>query len=68
MSDTGIDFLTRCFERDPVRRASAAELLMHEWMVGLRNALSLEPGTPVTPSESGGSGSGESSLAGSRQN
>jgi len=73
MSDTGIDFLKRCFERDPVKRASAAELLMHEWMVGLRYALSLEPGTPVTPSESGAStagsgGSGESSLVGSRQN
>jgi len=26
------DFLERCFERDPARRASAAELLAHPWL------------------------------------
>ncbi|KAF1981230.1 Ssk2-type MAP kinase [Aulographum hederae CBS 113979] len=72
LSDQGFDFLRRCFEKDPNKRASAAELLQCEWMVGLRNQLSLEVGTPVTPSESGGSGSAGGSAGnsthGSRQN
>ncbi|KAK5123230.1 hypothetical protein LTR85_003429 [Meristemomyces frigidus] len=74
MSDVGLDFLRRCFDRDPVRRASAAELLQHEWILSIRSQLSLpEPSTPQTPaSESGGSfggsGSGASSLMSSRQN
>lgn len=46
LSDIGIDFLERCFERDPARRASAAELLQHEWIMQLRNQLSLQPSTP----------------------
>ena len=32
LSQGGIDFLKRCFERDPRRRASAAELLQCEWI------------------------------------
>lgn len=51
MSEVGLDFLKRCFERDPARRASAAELLQHEWIQAIRVQLSLEqPATPQTPS------------------
>ncbi|EME49452.1 hypothetical protein DOTSEDRAFT_68273 [Dothistroma septosporum NZE10] len=50
LSDVGLDFLKRCFDRDPAKRASAAELLQHEWILGIKVQLSLEPGTPQTPS------------------
>lgn len=56
LSDGGIDFLKRCFERDPMRRATAAELLKHEWIMTLRNQLSLEPATPTSTEGSGGGG------------
>jgi mitogen-activated protein kinase kinase kinase len=52
LSDQGIDFLTKCFDGDPVRRASAVELLQHEWIMTLRAQLSLEPQTPSTESNS----------------
>jgi mitogen-activated protein kinase kinase kinase len=55
LSDTGIDFLKRCFERDPVKRISAAELLQHEWIMTLKAQLSLEPQTPVSENGSGSS-------------
>ena len=32
LSEQGIDFLKRCFERDPGVRSSAAELLQHPWV------------------------------------
>ncbi|CUS08325.1 unnamed protein product [Tuber aestivum] len=32
LSESGIDFLKKCFERDPGIRPSAAELLQHEWV------------------------------------
>lgn len=32
LSELGIDFLNKCFTRDPERRPSAAELLQHEWV------------------------------------
>jgi len=48
LSESGIDFLKRCFERDPSKRASAAELLQHEWIMALRSQLSLEPMTPTS--------------------
>jgi len=32
LSDLGIDFLKKCFERDPRTRPSAAELLQHDWV------------------------------------
>jgi len=32
LSQSGIDFLKKCFERDPGIRPSAAELLQHEWV------------------------------------
>ncbi|KAE9973305.1 hypothetical protein BLS_003644 [Venturia inaequalis] len=64
LSDQGIDFLKRCFEKDPVKRASAAELLQHDWIGIIRSQLDIEP-PPQTPiSESGSSGS----WANSRQN
>lgn len=52
LSDAGIDFLKKCFERDASRRASAAELLQHEWIMGLRNILDLDA-APQTPSSDG---------------
>jgi mitogen-activated protein kinase kinase kinase len=63
LSDTGIDFLKKCFERDPSKRASAVELLQHEWIMTLRAQLSLEPGTPSTET-----GSGQGTPLSSRQN
>lgn len=53
LSDEGIDFLKRCFERDPARRATAAELLMHPWIAEIRKMVV----------EGGGSGSGSVSSA-----
>lgn len=55
LSDLGIDFLRRCFERDPAVRASAAELLQHEWIQNIKVQLSLDPGTPATPASENGS-------------
>lgn len=73
MSEVGLDFLKRCFERDPARRASAAELLQHEWIQAIRVQLSLEqPATPQTPSvlsenSYGGGSTTPSSSGSSRQ-
>jgi mitogen-activated protein kinase kinase kinase len=66
LSDQGLDFLNKCFERDPSRRASAAELLQHEWIMTLRSQLSLEPQTPGSDSSSGSAG--PTSASTSRQN
>lgn len=55
LSEAGLDFLKRCFDRDPGKRASATELLQHEWIQSIKVQLSLEPGTPATPSVSEGS-------------
>lgn len=52
LSPQGIDFLNRCFIRDPKLRASAAELLQHEWIMAIKSQVSIDPGTP---SESGSS-------------
>lgn len=61
LSDQGIDFLKRCFERDPKRRASAAELLQCDWISTIREQ--------VVPKGNGGSdGNGSSSAHSSRQN
>ena len=73
LSDVGLDFLQKCFERDPQKRISAAELLCHEWIMQLRSQVSLEPGTPQTPmleraGSGSGSGSGFSSWSNSRSN
>ncbi len=52
LSPQGIDFLSKCFIRDPRKRASAAELLQHEWIMAIRNQVSIDP---ITPSDSGAS-------------
>ena len=55
LSELGLDFLRRCFDKDPARRASAAELLQHEWILNIRSQMDLEP-TPQTPASEGGNG------------
>ncbi|CCX13105.1 Similar to MAP kinase kinase kinase wis4; acc. no. O14299 [Pyronema omphalodes CBS 100304] len=51
LSDLGIDFLKKCFERDPKVRPSAAELLQHDWILNIRSQV-IEPGTPSSESSS----------------
>ncbi|KAJ5180653.1 hypothetical protein N7492_003863 [Penicillium capsulatum] len=65
LSEVGTDFLRRCFECDPLRRSTAAELLQHEWIVSIRQQVVLEPATPG--SENGGYASSGSGSIG-RQN
>ncbi len=65
LSEQGIDFLKKCFERDPAKRASAVELLQLEWIMTLRAQLSLEPQTPSDTTSTGSTGNTPSS---SRQN
>ncbi|KUL91225.1 hypothetical protein ZTR_01703 [Talaromyces verruculosus] len=65
LSDVGIDFLSRCFERDPLKRPTAAELLQHEWIVSIRNQVVVEPQTPI--SDAGSSSTSNSSVS-SRHN
>ncbi|KAL4809551.1 hypothetical protein BDV18DRAFT_150884 [Aspergillus unguis] len=62
LSDVGIDFLRRCFECDPLKRPTAAELLQHEWIVSIRQQVVIEPPTPSSEH----SGSVSSSNSGSR--
>ena len=57
LSPAGIDFLKKCFVRDPKKRASAAELLQHEWIIAIKSQVAIEPGTP---SDSGSSASAHS--------
>jgi mitogen-activated protein kinase kinase kinase len=64
LSDQGIDFLKRCFEKDPVKRASAAELLQHDWIGIIRSQLNIEPQPQTPASETSSNGS----WANSRQN
>ncbi|KAI9373079.1 hypothetical protein BJX61DRAFT_533474 [Aspergillus egyptiacus] len=64
LSDMGIDFLRRCFECDPMKRPTAAELLQHEWIVSIRQQVVLEAPTPSSEH----SGSISSSASGSRHN
>jgi mitogen-activated protein kinase kinase kinase len=45
LSPQGIDFLKKCFVRDSKLRASAAELLQHEWIVAIKSQVSIDPGT-----------------------
>jgi mitogen-activated protein kinase kinase kinase len=58
LSEEGRSFLKRCFEKDPAKRASAAELLQHEWILSIRSQLSLDPSTPQTPASEGSSAGG----------
>ena len=55
LSMQGIDFLSKCFIRDPKKRASAAELLQHEWIMTIKSQVAIEP---QTPSDSGSSSHG----------
>ncbi|KAH7130728.1 hypothetical protein B0J11DRAFT_430631 [Dendryphion nanum] len=64
LSDQGLDFLAKCFERDPEKRISAVELLQHDWIMTLRAQLNIEP---QTPSETSSTGT-PSSASSSRQN
>lgn len=66
LSALGIDFLERCFEKDPVKRATAAELLQHDWIVQIKSQWNIEPQTPQTPQSESGSSVGFG--GGSRQN
>jgi mitogen-activated protein kinase kinase kinase len=67
LSDMGIDFLRRCFEREPTKRPTAAELLQHEWIVSIRNQVVVEPQTPSSDGVSVMT-TATNSTAGSRQN
>ncbi|KAL7909427.1 map kinase [Trichoderma velutinum] len=51
LSPQGIDFLTKCFTRDPKQRSTAIELLQHEWIMTIRNQVV----EPATPSDASGS-------------
>jgi mitogen-activated protein kinase kinase kinase len=51
LAPQGIDFLRKCFTRDPRKRATALELLAHEWLIPIRNQVV----EPPTPSDSGSS-------------
>ena len=69
LSPEGIEFLKRCFEKDPRRRASAAELLQCEWIMTIRQQVVVGGG--VDSSQSSGSDAGSvtsNSARTSRQN
>merc|ERR1712000_236523 len=51
LSASGIDFLRRCFIRDPKHRSSAVELLQHDWIMTIRSQV-VEPATPSDGSSS----------------
>ncbi|ORY62095.1 uncharacterized protein BCR38DRAFT_345828 [Pseudomassariella vexata] len=65
LSPQGIDFLKRCFTRDPRRRASAVELLQHEWIMCIRNQV-VEPPTPSDTSSNSAQSTPHPNSAGSR--
>ncbi|KAK6544431.1 Suppressor of Sensor Kinase (SLN1) [Orbilia ellipsospora] len=55
LSDQGMDFLKLCFERDPRKRPTAAELLQNPWISVIRNQV-----IPNTPSSETSNSSGSS--------
>ena len=63
LSQEGIEFLRRCFEKDPRRRASAAELLQYDWISTIKaQVVPLEENSPVDRSST------STSSQASRQN
>lgn len=60
LSDLGIDFLRKCFIRDPTKRSTAAELLQHEWIMTIKSQV-----VPDTPSETSSLSASVSSHRGS---
>ncbi|MCJ1313990.1 Suppressor of Sensor Kinase (SLN1) [Agyrium rufum] len=63
LSPEGMDFLKRCFVRDPEKRASATELLQHDWIMKIRQQVRLgseaemgvgTPGSDVSSGSGGG--------------
>lgn len=63
LSDVGIEFLRRCFECEPLKRPTAAELLQHEWIVSIRQQVVMDAPTPTSEhSASSGSGSRQGSA------
>ncbi|KAI1487264.1 hypothetical protein F5X96DRAFT_162874 [Biscogniauxia mediterranea] len=65
LSPQGIDFLEKCFVRDPRKRASAVELLQHEWIMCIRSQV-VEPPTPSDTSSSSAQSTPFPNSAGSR--
>ncbi|KIW67899.1 hypothetical protein PV04_07114 [Phialophora macrospora] len=55
LSPAGIDFLKKCFERDPAKRSSAAELLQHPWIVEIRRLVVDDTDVQTPRSDSSGS-------------
>jgi len=66
LSAAGIDFLKKCFERDPSKRSTAAELLQHQWIVEIRRLVVEEPDAQTPKSDTSGSSGGL--MLPSRQN
>lgn len=65
LSAQGIDFLNKCFTRDPAKRASAVELLQHEWIMFIRNQV-VEPPTPSDTSSNSAQSTPHPLSAGSK--
>lgn len=69
LSVEGIEFLKRCFEKDPRRRGSAAELLQCEWIMTIRQQVVVGGGGDSLSSQGSDTGSVASmSARTSRQN
>ena len=63
LSEEGIDFLKRCFERDPRKRASAVELLQSDWIAQIKQLVI--PLTEMSSKEGDRGSEGRSSEGGS---
>ncbi|KAK3694067.1 hypothetical protein B0T22DRAFT_60484 [Podospora appendiculata] len=63
LSPQGMDFLKRCFVRDSKKRATAVELLQHEWIMTIRTRVV----DPSTPSDTGSSSQTPPSRSGNGQ-